>query len=93
MKVTRNNHSALCFISSRRIFLKIRLLRQCSYSLWVYNGERCGCEFRLGLCRLLIKDYVKFMNYEDFDVLSAFSEFNRTYPDIPENHLFIVMNH
>ena len=50
-------------------------------------------EFRLGLCRLLIQDYVKFMNYEDFDVLSAFSEFNRAYPDIPENHLFIVMNH
>ena len=33
------------------------------------------------------------MNYEDFDVFSAFSEFNRTYSDIPENHLFIVMNH
>ena len=33
------------------------------------------------------------MNYEDVDVLSAFSEFNRTYPDIPENHVFIVMNH
>ena len=68
------------------------LLPQWPYSLWAYNGERCGCEFRLGLCRLLIQDHVKFMNYEDFDVLSAFSEFNRTYPDIPENHLFIVMN-
>ena len=45
------------------------------------------------LCCLLIQDYLKFMNYEDFDILSAFSEFNRTYPDIPENHLFIVMNH
>ena len=83
----------MCFISCRRIFLEIRLLRQGPYSLWVYNGERCGCEFRLGLCRLLIQDYVKFMNYEDFDVLSAFSEFNRAYPDIPENHLFIVMKH
>ena len=41
----------------------------------------------------LIQDYVKFMNYEDFDILSAFSEFNRTYSDIPENHLFIVMSH
>ena len=41
----------------------------------------------------LIQDYVKFMNYEDFDILSAFSEFNRTYSDIPENHLFILMNH
>ena len=53
----------------------------------------CNSEFRLGLCHLLIQDYLKFMNYEDFDVLSAFSQFNRTYPDIPENHVFIVMNH
>ena len=93
MKVTRNSHLVLCFISCRLIFLEIRLLLQCPFSLWAYNAERCGCEFRLGLCHLLIQDYSKFMNYEDFDVLSAFSEFNRTYPDIPENHVFIVMNH
>lgn len=68
-------------------------MRRCQLTLWAYDTETCGCDFRLGLVRLTIDDHIRLFNYEEFDVLGAFIEFERIYRDIPDNYLLIQMNH
>ena len=36
---------------------------------------------------MLIDEYIKFINYEDFDVIEGNENFERTYRSIPDAHL------
>ena len=36
---------------------------------------------------MLIDEYIKFMNYEDVDVIEGNEKFERTYRSIPDAHL------
>lgn len=38
-----------------------------------------GCDYRLGVFKLLIDDYINFFNYEDFDVIYVNINFRRIY--------------
>ena len=60
-----------------------------SFTLWVFNHEQCHCDYRLGIFKLLIDDFVQFMNYREFDPLYANENFERVYRNIPDAHLIV----
>ena len=53
----------------------------------MYNYERCYCDYRFGVFKLLIDEYIKFMNYEDVNVIEGNETFERPYRSIPDAHL------
>ena len=67
--------------------LETRCLPQCPFTLWIYNYARGYCDYRLRVFKLLIDEYIKFMNCEDFDVTERNELFERTYRSIPDAHL------
>ena len=76
----------------RKTLYAIRSLPLCPYTSWVYNNEDCNCNFRLGFVRLLIDDFVNFMNYEEFNPLQALYNFERVYRNIPFARLLMFPN-
>ena len=61
----------------------------CPFTLWVFNHEQCHCDYRLGIFKLLIYDFVQFMDYREFDPLYTNENFERVYRNIPDAHLIV----
>ena len=63
------------FYCYRKVLMDVRCLPHCPFTLWAYNTEICRCNYRLGVFKLLLEDYVKLMNYEEYDVIEANTSF------------------
>ena len=60
---------------------EIVTLPRCPFTFWAHTTESCRCDYRLSV--LFIDDYVKFFNYEEFDVIWAKINFERVFSQIP----------
>lgn len=81
------------FYCYRKVLMDVRCLPLCPFTLWAYNTEICRCDYRLGVFKLLLEDYVKFMNYEEYDVIEANIKFHRVYSQIPDADVLFQENH
>ena len=75
------------------VHVEIRCLPRCPFTFRAYTTEIWGCGYRLGVFKLLIDDYIKFFNYEDFDVIYANINFRRVYSQIPDSYLLLQHDH
>ena len=71
------------FSSCRQTLRDLRCLPLCSYTDWVFNNVECHCNIRLGTLRLLIDDFINFMNYREFNPVRALYNFEQVYRNIP----------
>ena len=53
-------------------------------SLQISRYVKCHSDCRFGIFNLVIADWIKFQNYEDFDPIEANNQFIRTYNAIPD---------
>ncbi|CAH3173097.1 unnamed protein product, partial [Porites lobata] len=63
----RHVSNDVVFSSCRQTLRDLRCLPLCSYTDWVFNNVECHCNIRLGTLRLLIDDFINFMNYREFN--------------------------
>ena len=88
MKVT-----LICYFFYRKSLFELKSLRCCPFTLWAYRYVKCHCDCRFGIFNLVIADWIKFQNYEDFDPIEANNQFIRTYNAILDrNVLFQNIN-
>ena len=87
------NNVLFPFYSYRRVLMDVRCLPHCPFTLRAYNKEIFRCDCRLGVCKFLLEDYVKFMNYEEYDVTEANIKFHRVYSQIPDVDVLFQENH
>lgn len=80
------------FIFSRKPLYELKMLPCCHFMLWVYSYVQCHCDCRLGVFNLLINDWIKFQNYEEFGPLKANTQFIRVYNTIPDRDVFQNVN-
>lgn len=71
--------------------MDVRCLSECPFTLWAYVTEICRCDYRLGVVKLLLEDYVKFMNNEEY-VIEANIKFRRVYSQIPDADVLFQEN-
>lgn len=73
--------------------VEIRCLPRCPFTFGAYTTEICRCDYRLSVFKLLIDDYIKFLNFEDFDVIYANINFRRVYSQIPDSYRLLQHDH
>ena len=77
----------------RKVFMEVRCLQRCPFTFWTYTSESCHCDYRLGFFKLVIEDYIKFFNYEEFDDIEANTTFEGVYSQFSDAYLIIQNNH
>ena len=66
------------FSSCRQTLRDLRRLPMCPYTDWVFNNVDCHCNIRLGTLRLLIDDFINFVNYREFNPVRALTISNKS---------------
>lgn len=88
-----NEQCPFSFYCYRKVPMDVCCLPNCPFTLWAYNTEICRCDYRPGVFKLLLEDYVTFMNYEEYDVIEANIKFHRVYSQIPDTDVLLQENH
>lgn len=63
------------------------------FTFWAHTTESCRCDYRLSVFKLLIDDYIKFFNYEEFDVIWGNINFERVFSQIPDAYIVLQQDH
>ena len=71
------------FSSCRQTLRDLRSLPMCPYTDWVLNNVDCHFNIRLGTLRLLIDDFINFVNYREFNPVRALYNFEQVYRNVP----------